>query len=95
MKLLLFYTSQKHEFMHSVRNVATQAQTNVFVCLTLLCFIYKSKVSKFYVQTFDFQVSLNTLSKAKAIILNAIMLNIYDHFNFFRVVSSCSSSMLI
>ena len=46
-------------------------------------------------QTFDFQVSLNTLSKAKAIILNGIMLNIYDHFNFFRVVSSCSSSMLI
>ena len=46
-------------------------------------------------QTFDFQVSLNTLSKAKAIILNAIMLNIYDHFNFFPVVSSCFSSMLI
>ena len=95
MKLLFFYTSQRHKFMHSVRNVATQEQANVFVCLTLLCFIYKSKVSKFYVQTFDFQVSLNTLSKAKPIILNAMMLNIYDHFNFFPVVSSCSSSMLI
>ena len=59
-KLLFFYTSQRHKFMHSVRNVATQEQANVFVCLTLLCFIYKSKVSKFYVQTFDFQVSLNT-----------------------------------
>ena len=65
--------------MHSVRNVATQA----FVYLTLLCFIYKSKVRKFYVQTFDFQVSLNTFSKAKPIILNTIMLNIYDHFDFF------------
>lgn len=72
--------------MHSVRNVATQEQANVFVCLTLL---YKSKVSKFYVQTFDFQVSLNTRSKAKAIILNTMMLNIYDHFNFF----SCCSIM--
>ena len=81
--------------MHSIGNVATQAQANVFVWLTLLCLIYKSKVSKFYIQTFDFHVSLNTLSKAKPIILNAIMLNIYYHFNFFPVVSSCSSSMLI
>lgn len=35
--------------MHSVRNAATQAQANVFVCLTLLYFTYKSKVSKFHV----------------------------------------------